>query len=174
MRRISMIVRAIPISASTARTGRTQCAALRGTRPCGGGCATGKAGGKGADILHCHDWQAALAPVYLKYADAPAKVKTVMTVHNIAFQGQFRPRSSARWASRTGLRHRRRRVFTAASPSSRAACDGRPHHHGEAPATRRKSARRTMAWASTACCVPGASVERHRQRHRRHDLEPGG
>ena len=51
--------------------------------------AMGKAGGKGADILHCHDWQAALAPVYLKFADAPAAVKTVMTVHNIAFQGQF-------------------------------------------------------------------------------------
>lgn len=38
------------------------------------------------DILHAHDWQAALAPVYVRYRGGP---KTVMTVHNIAFQGQF-------------------------------------------------------------------------------------
>ena len=51
--------------------------------------ATSKFGGDGADILHCHDWQAALAPVYVKYAGGTARVKTLMTVHNIAFQGQF-------------------------------------------------------------------------------------
>ncbi|WBH16924.1 glycogen synthase GlgA [Sphingomonas radiodurans] len=39
------------------------------------------------DILHAHDWQAALAPAYLRYAAAP--VKSVVTVHNIAFQGRF-------------------------------------------------------------------------------------
>ncbi len=38
------------------------------------------------DILHLHDWQAALAAVYVKFEGGP---KTVMTVHNIAFQGQF-------------------------------------------------------------------------------------
>ena len=42
------------------------------------------------DILHLHDWQAALAAVYVKYAASPAKKpKTIMTVHNIAFQGVF-------------------------------------------------------------------------------------
>jgi starch synthase len=51
--------------------------------------ACGKAGGEEADILHCHDWQSALAPVYVKFAAGPSAVKTVMTVHNIAFQGQF-------------------------------------------------------------------------------------
>ena len=39
-----------------------------------------------ADVLHVHDWQAALAPVYLHYTGGP---KTIITVHNIAFQGQF-------------------------------------------------------------------------------------
>ncbi len=39
-------------------------------------------------ILHCHDWQAALAPVYAKF-NAPTPVKTILTVHNIAFQGLF-------------------------------------------------------------------------------------
>ncbi len=37
------------------------------------------------DVLHAHDWQAGLAPAYLAYAGAG--VPTVMTVHNIAFQG---------------------------------------------------------------------------------------
>ncbi|MEO1678079.1 MAG: glycogen synthase GlgA [Pseudomonadota bacterium] len=37
------------------------------------------------DILHCHDWQAGLAPVYLKQMGGGAA--TVFTVHNIAFAG---------------------------------------------------------------------------------------
>ncbi len=41
----------------------------------------------GYDLLHAHDWQAALAPAYLRYAGTA--VRSVMTVHNIAFQGQF-------------------------------------------------------------------------------------
>jgi starch synthase len=40
------------------------------------------------DILHAHDWQAGLAPAYLHY-DGGARPGTVMTVHNLAFQGQF-------------------------------------------------------------------------------------
>lgn len=38
------------------------------------------------DVLHAHDWQAGLAPAYLRYRGAGA-VKSVITVHNIAFQG---------------------------------------------------------------------------------------
>ncbi len=38
-------------------------------------------------LLHAHDWQAGLAPAYVRAMDLP--VKTVMTVHNIAFQGRF-------------------------------------------------------------------------------------
>ncbi len=48
--------------------------------------AAGKAKGYRADILHCHDWQAGLGPVYARLAGGP---RSVMTVHNIAFQGQF-------------------------------------------------------------------------------------
>jgi starch synthase len=40
-------------------------------------------------ILHCNDWQAGLVPAYLQYAEAPAL--TVMTIHNLAFQGNFAP-----------------------------------------------------------------------------------
>jgi len=41
-------------------------------------------------ILHVHDWQAALAPVYLRHGEANA-AKTVLTIHNLAFQGNFPP-----------------------------------------------------------------------------------
>ena len=45
---------------------------------------------EGFDVLHAHDWQAALAPAYLRYCGtAQRRTASVMTVHNIAFQGQF-------------------------------------------------------------------------------------
>jgi starch synthase len=40
------------------------------------------------DIVHAHDWQTGLAPAYLHYAGGP-RPGTVITVHNLAFQGQF-------------------------------------------------------------------------------------
>lgn len=40
------------------------------------------------DIVHAHDWQAGLAPAYLHYGDTP-RPGTVITIHNIAFQGIF-------------------------------------------------------------------------------------
>ncbi|HET7413916.1 MAG TPA: glycogen synthase GlgA [Pararhizobium sp.] len=39
------------------------------------------------DLVHAHDWQAALTPVYMRYGGST--VPSVMTVHNLAFQGQF-------------------------------------------------------------------------------------
>ena len=45
------------------------------------------------DIIHCHDWQAALVPVFLKAfaADYPQlqKTKTIFTIHNLRFQGRY-------------------------------------------------------------------------------------
>jgi starch synthase len=40
------------------------------------------------DVIHAHDWQAALAPAYLHYSGRPGPA-TVMTVHNLGFQGRF-------------------------------------------------------------------------------------
>jgi starch synthase len=40
------------------------------------------------DIIHGHDWQAGLTMAYLAYQDRP-RPATVLTVHNLAFQGQF-------------------------------------------------------------------------------------
>ena len=49
------------------------------------------------DIMHCHDWQTGLIPAYLKtlYAGDPLfrKTKSVFTVHNLAYQGNFPPDS---------------------------------------------------------------------------------
>jgi len=47
----------------------------------------------GADIVHCHDWQAALVPVLLRESErrhgVTLALKTIFTIHNIAFQGVF-------------------------------------------------------------------------------------
>ncbi|WP_072341683.1 glycogen synthase GlgA [Devosia enhydra] len=50
--------------------------------------ARGAVAGYRPAIVHGHDWQAGLVPAYIAY-NAPTGVKTVHTVHNIAFQGQF-------------------------------------------------------------------------------------
>jgi starch synthase len=42
------------------------------------------------DILHCHDWQTGLAPYYLRAQESEGAA-TVMTIHNLAFQGVFPP-----------------------------------------------------------------------------------
>ncbi len=49
--------------------------------------------GLSIDIIHCHDWQTALIPVYLKTLFANderfSSIKTVLTIHNLAYQGMF-------------------------------------------------------------------------------------
>lgn len=40
------------------------------------------------DVVHCHDWQAGLAPAYLRFAKGRAAA-SVTTIHNIAFQGRY-------------------------------------------------------------------------------------
>ncbi len=50
----------------------------------------GELGDYRPDIVHAHDWQAGLAPAYLSYGPGP-RPGTVMTVHNLAFQGRFPP-----------------------------------------------------------------------------------
>ncbi|MBU1236840.1 MAG: glycogen synthase GlgA [Gammaproteobacteria bacterium] len=42
------------------------------------------------DIVHCHDWQTGLAPAYLKLLP-DARARSLITVHNLAFQGLFGP-----------------------------------------------------------------------------------
>jgi len=60
-------------------------------------------GGVKADLVHAHDWQAALAPVYLKtiFRAHPVlgSLPTVLTIHNLAYQGSFDPE----WLTRLEL-----------------------------------------------------------------------
>jgi starch synthase len=54
------------------------------------------------DVVHAHDWQAGLAPAYLHYSSG-TRPRTVMTVHNLAYQGRFPqdllPRIGLPWES---------------------------------------------------------------------------
>ena len=55
------------------------------------------------DIIHCHDWQAALVPVYLRtlFNGTPvASAKSVLTIHNLRFQGVYNIPTIKYW---TGL-----------------------------------------------------------------------
>jgi len=55
------------------------------------------------DVIHCHDWQAALVPVYLRtlFADTPLSNSSVMlTIHNLRFQGVYNIPTIRYW---TGL-----------------------------------------------------------------------
>jgi len=47
--------------------------------------------GKPPDIIHVHDWQTALVPLYLKtmYCDRFPNTRSVLTIHNLAYQGRF-------------------------------------------------------------------------------------
>lgn len=48
----------------------------------------GDAEGWRPDVVHGHDWPVGLMPAYVAYGDGP-RPATVMTIHNIAFQGRF-------------------------------------------------------------------------------------
>lgn len=43
------------------------------------------------DILHCNDWQTGLAPAFLAHSRTRSRAKTLMSVHNLAYQGIFGP-----------------------------------------------------------------------------------
>ncbi len=40
------------------------------------------------ELVHVHDWQAALVPVFMRYGEK-VEIPSLLTIHNIAFQGQF-------------------------------------------------------------------------------------
>ncbi len=53
------------------------------------------------DVVHCHDWQAGLIPVYLKTVFAPTpvgKAKSIITIHNLRFQGIYNVPTIKRWS----------------------------------------------------------------------------
>ena len=53
------------------------------------------------DIIHCHDWQAALVPVYLRTQFEHTKLttaKTILTIHNLRFQGVYDMQTIRYWS----------------------------------------------------------------------------
>jgi len=48
-----------------------------------------------ADILHGHDWQAGLLPVYLQLDPALTRTRTLLSIHNLGYQGNFDARTLA-------------------------------------------------------------------------------
>lgn len=61
--------------------------------------------GSAPDVLHCHDWHTALAPAYLRLVRGSARAaRTVLTVHNLAYQGEYPEEELARlWLPRTAF-----------------------------------------------------------------------
>ena len=99
-RRRPLLRSPVPVRRADRRL-RRQRAPLRVLLPRGAG-ARSTACGIAPDVLHCHDWQTALVPVYLRAGmvegdpaarrgRAPPRAAIVLTVHNLGYQGLFPP-----------------------------------------------------------------------------------
>jgi starch synthase len=117
------------------------------------------------EVVHAHDWHAALAPAYLAFArqaglnrDLP-RVGSVFTVHNLAYQGIVRAlASSPTWACRpAAFQHERARIPRAGFVHEGRPVLRRPAHHGEPDLRTARSRRPSRAAASTACCASAAA-----------------
>ena len=107
------------------------------------------------DAMHVHDWQTALAPVYLHYlGKGKHHPKTIITIHNLAFQGQFSAELFPRlglpaWAFSTeGLD-----IMVVLATSKRASCF-RTKSPPSVPVMRMKSPPSMAVWAWMGCCAP--------------------
>ena len=135
-----------------------QCVPLRGAVASRRASALGDVAGFVPDVVHAHDWQAGLArlPAY----DGGPRPATVMTVHNLAFQGQF-PRDCSTGFGCRGTRSRSTASSTTArSAISRPACSSPIASPPCRRPTRRRSGRPRAAWGSTACCAIAPTVLR--------------
>ena len=125
------------------------------------------------DIVHAHDWQAAMAAVYLRFHNG-TRPATVLTVHNLAFQGRY----PASLFPRLGLPDlafgsgwirvpwrcqfpERRPDFSRPADNRLSHLCARDHEAGEWHGPGRRAA------------APGRGAIRHHERHRRYGLESG-
>ena len=54
------------------------------------------------DVIHCHDWQTGLVPIYLreKFSNTPlSRSKVIMTIHNLRFQGKYDIQMISYWSN---------------------------------------------------------------------------
>ena len=118
--------------------------------------------GEGPCVVHAHDWQAGLAPVYLKtlYAAHPVLggAPTVFTIHNLAYQGLFEPD----WLPRLdlpGICSRRAAGVLGPHQFSEGRHQRRRRHHdGEPEDTPARSRRPSSGSASTASCGAAPAI----------------
>ncbi len=111
-RRICSRGRAIPTTRPDGREWHDNGIRFAALGAAGAAIGAGLIPGLSFDIVHAHDWQAAMAPVYLNYHNGP-RPGTVLTIHNLAFQGRF----AASLFPRLGL------------PGSAFGFDGLEYHH---------------------------------------------
>ena len=116
--------------------------------------ALGECHGFRPDIVHAHDWQAGLTAAYLTYDGRP-RPATVITVHNLAFQGQFPADSSG--AARTAaacFRDRWRGILWDDWFSESGALSLRSDYHCVSCLCSRNMRTPEMAWGSMDFCAP--------------------
>ncbi len=121
-----------------------------------------------ADLVHANDWQAALAPAYLAWRGS--KVPSILTIHNLAYQGLFPPelaapdRSAGKLVPHRRARILRPRVVPQGRPRLRLASDHRQRHlcEGDHDARTRLRTRRPAA-----APLGRRATDRHFERHRR-------
>jgi starch synthase len=106
------------------------------------------------DILHCHDWHTALAPVYLKaffdWDSLFQRTKTVLTIHNLGFQGIV---DLSRVVDLGLEKHAHRLDLSAGHLNF---MKNGILQADALTAVRSRPPRRVLAW--TACCAPGATA----------------
>ena len=121
-----------------------------------------------ADLVHANDWQAALAPAYLAWRGS--KVPSILTIHNLAYQGLF-PRDSLRRIGAPessfhidGLEFYDQALVPQGRPRLRLASDHRQRDlcEGDHDARTRLRARR-----SAAAPLGRRATDRNTERHRR-------
>ncbi len=122
-----------------------------------------------ADLVHANDWQAALAPAYLAWRGS--KVPSILTIHNLAYQGLFPPDSLRRIGAPEssfhidGLEFYDHCLVPQGRPRLRLASDHRQRHlcQGDHDARARLRARRPAA-APLECRATDRHIERHRRK----------
>lgn len=110
------------------------------------------------EVVHAHDWHAALAPAYLHFARQAGgpHVGSVFTVHNLAYQGIFAPWNFTELGlpgaafQMNGLEYHGQVSFM------KGACTSPTGSPRSARPTRSKSRRPSRAADSTACCASAA------------------
>ena len=112
------------------------------------------------DVIHCHDWQASLVPVYLKstFRHDPVfyGIKTLLTIHNLGYQGRYGPDVVPYIAvPRSEMQPEGVEYFGDINYLKGRHQLRRLHHDGHARGMRRKFRRRSSVSGWTRCCARG-------------------